>query len=346
MRRTKIYIKAAEQVSIQKPLSLEWMTNPIFYESLYERSIEPNYKEFLSPLEARRMGKLLKRALVTSLSIIQKSGIEHPDAIITGTGLGCIENTELLLDALCNEGEQLLKPTHFMQSTHNTISSLISIQTKTHGYNATYSHKGISFDSALMDAWTQFQLGMISSALVGGHDEMTPSYFNLLQKIGFVGQNKELCGETAISVMLSDKAEDGLCAISGLKMAYKPSTERLKNILSEILSNAGIDLNQVDAVMTGISGNEVNDSYYQAIIPELFGTTPVLHYKHVFGEGYTASGFGLYAAACCLSQKEIPSFLYLDKTKEQISPARYILLFNQFEGKNYSLILLESICGK
>lgn len=39
-----------------------------------------------------------------------------------------------------------------------------------HGYNATYSHTGCSFRSALEDAMMQLQLGDISSALVGWYD--------------------------------------------------------------------------------------------------------------------------------------------------------------------------------
>ena len=45
-------------------------------------------------------------------------------------------------------GENCLKPSLFMQSTHNTIGSLIGIVLKCHGYNNTYSHEGISFESA------------------------------------------------------------------------------------------------------------------------------------------------------------------------------------------------------
>ena len=213
--KRNIYINAAEQISIQKPLCLEWIENPIFYDVKYTRSIDPDFKNYLSPLEARRMGKILKRALVTSISLLNKVGIEKPDAIITGTGLGCIENTELFLESLCNNGETLLKPTYFMQSTHNTISSLLAIHTKSHGYNVTYAHKGISYDSALFDAFLQLRLGKISNALVGGHDEMTPSYFTLLEKINYVGGKMDgVCGEAAVSTFLSNSKEEKLLADS------------------------------------------------------------------------------------------------------------------------------------
>ncbi|MDR3118553.1 MAG: beta-ketoacyl synthase chain length factor [Mediterranea sp.] len=346
MKKRKVYIQAMAQISIQNPLTDEWIHRPVVHNTSYVRSIDPNFRDFLSSAESRRMGKLLKRALVTSLEVIRKSGIECPDAIITGTGLGCIENTEFFLDALCRNGEQLLKPTHFMQSTHNTISSLIGIHTKTYGYNITYAHKGVSFDSALQDAWTQFQLELIDSALIGGHDEMTPSYFTLLKKAKFVGQDREVCGETAVSVMLGSDKTKGLCLLSGFKLMYKPEMERLKRELSHMLDGAGISLDEIDAVMTGISGNELNDSYYQDVLPKLFGDIPILHYKHVFGESYTAPGLGFYAAACCLLYGKIPAFLYMDQSKAATSRPNYILLFNLFEGKSCSLILLEDICGK
>ena len=47
------------------------------------------------------------------------------------------------------------RPTSFMQPAHNTISSLIAIRHHCHGYNATYSHKHLSSDSALPDASIQ-----------------------------------------------------------------------------------------------------------------------------------------------------------------------------------------------
>ncbi|EKC77379.1 hypothetical protein LEA_04207, partial [human gut metagenome] len=37
-----------------------------------------------------------------------------------------MENTERILEPLCRDGEQMLSPTHFMQSTHNTIAALLA----------------------------------------------------------------------------------------------------------------------------------------------------------------------------------------------------------------------------
>ena len=61
---------------------------------------------------ARRLGKLLKRAIVTAK---QALGETIPEAIITGTGLGCIENTEKFLVSMLENDEEYLQPTYFMQ---------------------------------------------------------------------------------------------------------------------------------------------------------------------------------------------------------------------------------------
>ena len=165
------------QISIQNPLSHDWFDAPIAHSHPYNESIEPDYKDYFPPMVARRLGRLLKRAVVTARHAL--NGI-MPDAIITGTGLGCIENTERFLTSMLENDEEYLQPTYFMQSTHNTIGSQVALQLQCHGYNSTYSHRGTSFDSGLLDAITQMRQGRIRNALVGGQDEMTPAYFEML----------------------------------------------------------------------------------------------------------------------------------------------------------------------
>ena len=337
-----VYLCAAQQISIQGALNEDWMDTPFVKNEPYYRSIDPDFKAFIPPLEARRMGKILKRAIATSESALQAADSTEVDAIITGTGLGCIENTEFFLDALCREGEQMLKPTYFMQSTHNTISSLVGIRKKCHGYNVTYAHKEISFDSALYDALLQLQLGTIHSALVGGHDEMTPSYFNLLTKAGYLGNPSQVAGETAVSLVLRHKPAEGttpLCRIAGMKLLYQPDGDRLRQQLHQLLSAASLTLDQIDAVMLATNGDPKHDDLCLRHYRQLFGTLPALHYKHLFGESYTASGLGLYAAACCLNQQRIPSQLYAANAPHNPKPPTSILIHNT-DGKNHSLILL------
>ena len=337
-----VFVEAAQQISLQQPLSEAWMEQPEAYEAPFARSIDPSFKEYVSPIEARRMGKILKRALATSKEALKAAGRATVDAIITGTGYGCIENTELFLNALSTEGEQLLKPTHFMQSTHNTISSLVAIQTQNHGYNVTYAHKGISFDSALQDAWWQFQLGKIDSALVGGHDEMTETFYHILKKGGVMGQDDERCGEAAVSVVLGNRPDHALCRLTGFRMLHQPSMETLQEALATMLQAAGNRLDDIDFILTGLSGHHDSDRAYREETHRLFGDKPLLRYKHLFGESFTASGLGFYVAAQCLKAGQVPASLFVNPAEVSDRTPKCILLYNRSDGKNVSLTILEA----
>ena len=144
-------------------------------------------RDFVKPLEARRMGKLMKASLLSSLKALRQAGIDCPDAIITGTSLGCWENTETLLTQIEQEGEVMLSPTNFMQSTHNTIGSNIAIRTHCHGYNVTYTQCDESLEWALRDARRQLMSGRCKTVLVGCHDETTPLYRSLMERLGVTG---------------------------------------------------------------------------------------------------------------------------------------------------------------
>ena len=144
-------------------------------------------RDYIKPMEARRMGKLMKASLLSSLKALKQAGVECPDAIITGTALGCWENSEALLMQLLEEGEVMLSPTNFMQSTHNTISSNIAIRLGCHGYNVTYTQGSDSLEWALRDARLLLQSGRYNTVLVGCHDETTPLYRSLMERLGITG---------------------------------------------------------------------------------------------------------------------------------------------------------------
>jgi len=323
----KVYINAATHISLQQPLSEEWLVSPVMPTQPYQRSQDPNFRDWLNPLQSRRMGKILKRALVTAQKVMLDSGISQPEAVITGTGLGCIENTELFLDQLCREGEEMLKPTYFMQSTHNTISSLIAIQQHCHGYNTTYSHKSVSFDSALLDAFLQLQLGDIKSALVTGNDEMTPSYFSILQRTGYIGQPGQVtASEASAALMLSACRDNALCEVESVTLHSSHSNLQLPPSAS------------LDAVLVGTNGMPLNDRLYHELAGRL-ANVPILHYKHLFGESYTASGLGAYAAAHLLHRGMAPAFMREDGVDVPL-PLHRLLMLNHSDSHNISCLLL------
>lgn len=338
-----VYILDARQISIQKPLSEEWMEAPVLHEGRHASVIDPDYKQYLPANLSRRLGKLLKRAMLTSRQLMEATAIPCPDAILTGTGFGCVENTEIFLEAMTYEGEECLKPTCFMQSTHNTIGSMIAIDSHCHGYNTTYTNRGTSCECALADAYDRIRHGLISNALVGGYDEITPHYFNMLSRINYLGDSSgTLCGEAAVSMMLAGSAEghSPLCRMDAIEMRFAPSLDDLDEALQSLLATASCSLSDIDAVMTGISGNEENDEVCRSVCKALFPDIHILMYKHIFGEIRTAAGLGIYAAAVCLKQGRIPDFLSVEGRKH--GEVSRIIFHNHCENRSHSLILLSS----
>ena len=176
-------------ISKSEPVSFDENTYTYSYriaaeEVVTDVEVLKELKEFVSPMESRRMGKLMKAAHLTSLRALKNAGIECPDAIITATSRGMLEISLQFLDDITAFGEELLKPTLFMQSTHNTLSSAIAIRTKCHGYNTTYSHGDKSFEWAMRDAERLLQSGKVNSVLVGSFDESTPSFSMIAERAG------------------------------------------------------------------------------------------------------------------------------------------------------------------
>ncbi|MDR1747062.1 MAG: hypothetical protein LBR49_07315 [Tannerella sp.] len=346
-----VYIQSATHISAQQPLCDDWWDRPVMHNERLVMSNDPKFSEYLSPLLSRRMCNLLKRATITARIALSDAHIAMPDAIISGTGLGCIENTEKFLYAIKENGEQCLPPTFFMQSTHNIISSLIAIDLKCHGYNNTYVHRGVAFDHALSDAFLQFRQHGIRTALVGGYDELTSDYHVFLSRTGLwnftdYGADvtpKQWCfaSEVAVSMALcAERDERTMCEINGIETMYRPTPNRMQAALNGLLAQAGCSITDIDAVMVGIDHNPANDAPYHETIAHLLADCPVVQYKHLFGQSFTASALGVYAAAVCLRNGRIPAHL-LTNGSETVRPVKRILFYNHHNNKSHTFILLS-----
>lgn len=186
------------------------------YCSLTRLDEDPDFRQILSPLEARRMNLFMKRALYVSLETLGKAGPESPGGIVTGTALGSADSTMNFLEAL-SEGSP--RPTDFMQSTHNTVGSMIAIKTRCRGYNATYAHLYHSFESALLDGFMQVGSGESDNILVGAFDEVTPAMAGLLQRSGY---GFDAPCHVSAAFLLTSREEGSLARISDVRLSLTP----------------------------------------------------------------------------------------------------------------------------
>lgn len=164
-------------------------------------------KAYVSPMESRRMCRLLKSSLLSTMNALTEASVSVPGAIITATCNGMLENSEKFLLDICNNGEEALSPTLFMQSTHNTIGGALAIRTKCHGYNITYTPTHSSLRDCIDDALMLFRLTDVDNVLIGYHDEATERFSEIHERLY---GTPLVAGQTSISLLLSRNAEGAL----------------------------------------------------------------------------------------------------------------------------------------
>jgi 3-oxoacyl-[acyl-carrier-protein] synthase II len=330
----------------------DFLTEIVEHNTDYLKCLEPDYKKVLDPLLARRMSRLIKMGITSAKLCLQDAGTCAPDAIITGTGLGSVEDTEKILGTI-HENEFPLNPTPFIQSTYNTISSQIAISLKCHGYNSTYVHRSFSFESGLQDALMQLEEKEAANILVGGIDEMTMNHLSLTRRVGHWKMGPvnnlrilkshtkgALAGEGAGFFNLSSEKNDNTYArLVGVKTIYKPeNTDEVQSSIMDFIGSVGLKADDIDMILTGMNGDKEFDPLYYLITDGLFPGKLLAYYKHLCGEYLTSTAFALWVASNILKRQAIPSIL-LVKQRETGS-IRNILIYNQYRNVHHSLILV------
>lgn len=357
MLKTEAYINGTACISPQRTIDNNGFCNEIIElkDTPYLKCIEPVYKKYIDPMVARRMSRIVKMGIYTAKSCMENSGIENPDAIITGTGLGCIEDTEKFLSSIILNEEKLLNPTPFIQSTHNTISSQISLSLKCHAYNVTYAHRSLSFESALFDSLLMIGEKSAETVLLGGADEITPNSFTITNRLGFWKTKKtsnlellnsttkgSIAGEGTSFFLLSDKPSlTTFAKISSVEISSNQLDEETvkKNAISFIQNN-NIEIHDVDLVLLGINGDSRFDNLYYELVKTIFNKNACAYFKHLCGEYHTASSFALWLAATILKEQEVPGFISVNNI--QANRLKNILIYNQYRNHSHSFILLKN----
>ncbi len=349
------YITSTGVISPQAEINAgNFPETPQLYEGNRLKCVDPDYKEHIPAAMLRRMGRVLKLGVGAGLICLKNSSIEVPDGIITGTGLGCVEDSENFLISIKDNNENFLTPTPFIQSTHNSISGQIALFSKCHHYNFTYVHRSFSFESALLDALMQLdEKTETKNMLVGSADELTDRLFIILQRLGYWRNDIEsnlhllqpsskgtIAGEGASFFLLSNtKTPDCHAAIADVAMFYKPeNTEETKKQIQAFLDRNNISMNDVDVVLTGINGDISNDAVYYDTF-KMFDFDNLSYYKHLCGEYNTSSAFATYIASLALKNNTLPS--YFNLKGKQTNKVKRVLLYNHFFNVNHSLVLLN-----
>lgn len=348
-----VYINSVGSISVQKTFDNSEFLNEInSYNDTAARVINPDYKAYIPAAQARRMAKGIKMSTVSSQTALQEAGIENVDAVIVGTGLGCIGDSLKFVGDIIDNNEQFLTPTRFIQSSHNTVAGQIALGIGCKGYNFTYVHSAISFESSLIDAKMQLENDEAKNILVGGVDEMAKYHVDVHRLIGHIksepaDSTKLLDSNTKGSVMgegshffvLSNQKQDSTYAELVAVECYNTiARDNLANKITSFLNENQTSIESIDLIILGNNGDVDFDGYYEDLSNGIFKDTPQAYYKHLSAEFDTAAGFAFWLGAKIFKTQTIPEVVKLNQLK--VSNPQTILIYNQHRGENHSLVLL------
>jgi 3-oxoacyl-[acyl-carrier-protein] synthase II len=294
--------------------------------------------------------------VATALECLKKSGISMPDAIITGTAYGCLEDTEHFLTKMVENGEELLTPTSFIQSTHNTVGAQIALLLKCHHYNNTFVHRGFSFENAMLDAMMLLREKEAAHVLVGSIDENTDISHRILRRFGLYkkepkrsinpaqfASNGASAGEgSAFFLITSESLSNNEAELLGMHSFYKPKDDgEIHRNIEVFLKQQGLSINDVDLLVTGDNNDPNDDKAYQSLSETLFKHKAQVKFKQFCGEYPTATSFALWFAAKSIRGGTIPNWAEC----HNLSPGNKIsrvLIYNHQYGLYHSLYLLSA----
>ena len=295
----KTYINGVGCVSAQRTFDTDFLEEVVINENENLLSIQvPVYKDFISPAAIRRMAKGVKNGIVASALAMKEANVETLDAIITGTGMGCIEDSDKFLHALIDNNEEFLTPTSFIQSTHNTVGSQIALGLQCKAYNFTYVNAAVSFESTILDAKMQIEANEANTILIGGVDEMSDYTARLFQLAGFIKKESDapfsvldskttgaVYSEGATFFVLEDKKSPSTYAeIVDIAMINQLNVDEVEGQIQAFLKSNNLQIIDIDAVVLGYNGDVVYDNYYKNLSNNLFANTQQIYYKHLSGE--------------------------------------------------------------
>jgi len=348
-----VYINSASCISVQDTLKENFLQDLKADQSVQIlKAVDPNYKEFIPPAMIRRMSKTVKMSSVASSYALKEAGIEKPDAIIVGTGMGCSQDSEKFLKNVIDNKEEFLTPTFFIQSTHNTVAGQIALGLQCHAYNFTYVNTSSSLEFSFLDAKLQIIDGEAENILVGAADEQTGRTMDLYRLHHIIKKEEDLpadylhsetdgviWGEGASFFVLGkDKTENSYAKLRDIQIINRLDLEEVPSFIADFLTRNDLKHEDIDAVILGFSGDATSDAYYTKAM-DAFKNSALLYYKHLSGEFNTASGFSTFMACHILKEQQIPDIMMINSEKK--TEVKNILLYNHLAGNDHSLMLLE-----
>jgi 3-oxoacyl-[acyl-carrier-protein] synthase II len=281
--------------------------------------------------------------------------VAKPDAIVTGTAYGCLEDTVSFITKMVEYNEETLTPTAFIQSTHNTIGAQIGLMLQCNNYNNAFVHSGFSFESALLDGMMLLRENEVENVLVGAIDEITNVSHTILNRMGLYKQTAiansalyetsskgTIAGEGAAFFLLANEhAQNDYAKLDGLHTFYKPTgVEEIATQIEKFIAAQNIAIDEIDLIIIGKNGDATSDKIYDEVAEQVFSKSNTANYKDLCGEYPTSTAFALWLGANIIKHNTIPAVVNANIKTE--NKTKRILIYNHYQNIHHSLLLISA----
>lgn len=268
---------------------------------------EPDYDGVITPAQIRRMSRIMRIGIWTAMNALKDASLTAVDSILTTTAFGAIEDTEKFLNSLNNE-TGTGSPTSFIQSTHNVVGGQLALALGCNGYNMTYSQRGFTFESALLDASILLKENS-QQILCGVTDELHPAVLRLIGNGNYRPES-----EMFAFFVLSDQPGPKCYGVIQEIVLELFDQSSFKNKVEEVIQNNSLN-NKSTLVLCG----DANDA---TLVNESFQIKTLIHET---GYMTTFSSYAMYKACTILADNEYEN----------------ILIVHQDQGEYYKCLLIQ-----
>jgi len=156
---------------------------------------------FMSPMTYRRMSRVSRMAVASSIEALQDSHIDMDAmdmervAVIVGTSYGSSSHVDEFYLSLLNGGPRGAQPFLFPETVPNAPASHIAMFHNITGPNSTFCQNDISAESALFYAHNLLAQDAVDVVIVGGAEELSEILFTCYDAVGALSPIKAESGD-------------------------------------------------------------------------------------------------------------------------------------------------------
>ena len=357
---------------------------PLVSDGSLEASVgSDDYKEYGIKLNFyRKLDKLSQTQVVSGRACLKNAGVEvtaenETDiGMILGTADGPATEIINFHEGLIKNGLHAGSAFIFPNTVYNAAGGYLSINSGVKGVNVTLTNGAQAGLQSVCYAYNVVRDGDEKMMMACGFDENTDTTRLLYGKLGYTTDSTEIApyslkdrtfvlGEGSTSMMLESensanaRGAEKYAEVAGYAMTHEPvsagtlsgSGEALDKAIKGACKNAGISIDEIDAIVGFGNGNRTVDRIEMESYGRVFGSNqkPVHTVKTTVGESRAAAAtLSAVHAALMLSGKlgtSQPAYLFKDGAAREItsdiSSYRNVLVTSYAAGGSYTAVVLK-----